>query len=267
MKKIITTILATILCLGVFASCGKEKLEDYAYLEDKGEITIGITLFNPMNFNDENGKLTGFETEFATAVCEKLGLTPNFQVIEWDSKETELKSFAIDCIWNGMTIKPELQENLDISIPYMENKQVLVTSAENADTYATKEGLAGKSVVAESGSAGETTVTTNDFFADVEFVGVDSQATTLLEVKSKTADAAVIDYVMTIGSIGEGTDYSDLVMVEGTGFGKEEYGVAFRKNSPETLEKFNNAMRELAEDGTLDEIATKYKLQDLIIVK
>ena len=87
-----------------------------------------------------------------------------------------------------------------------------------------------------------------------------------MEVASGTADVAIVDYVTSIGSIGEGTDYADLVAVEDMSFAPEEYGVAFRKGS-DAAAKVNEAMRELAKDGTLNTIATKYKLQDLIIVK
>ncbi len=100
---------------------------DLAYIKDKGELIIGITLFAPMNYEDENGELIGFETEFAEAVCEKLGVEANFVEINWNSKEIELNSKNIDCIWNGMTITDERLENMSISVPYMQNKQVMVS--------------------------------------------------------------------------------------------------------------------------------------------
>lgn len=99
---------------------------DWEYIKLKGELVIGITYFAPMNYMDDNNELVGFETEFAKAVCEKLGLTPVFQEISWNSKETELAAKNIDCIWNGMTIDEDRKENMSISMPYMENKQVLV---------------------------------------------------------------------------------------------------------------------------------------------
>jgi polar amino acid transport system substrate-binding protein len=83
-----------------------------------------------MNYEDENGELTGFETEFAKAVAAKLGVKVKFQVIDWNSKETELAGKNIDCIWNGMTITPERQENMQISIPYMKNEQAVVVKAD-----------------------------------------------------------------------------------------------------------------------------------------
>ncbi len=102
---------------------------DYKYVMDKGELVIGITYFAPMNYLDDNGNLVGFETEFAKAVCEKLGVTPKFQEISWSAKETELAAKNIDCIWNGMTITAEREENMAISIPYMQNKQVKVVKS------------------------------------------------------------------------------------------------------------------------------------------
>jgi len=103
---------------------------DLAYIKDKGELIIGITLFAPMNYEDNNQELIGFETEFAEAVCAKLGVDANFVEINWNSKEIELNSKNIDCIWNGMTITDERLENMSISVPYMENKQVMVSKAQ-----------------------------------------------------------------------------------------------------------------------------------------
>ncbi len=265
MKKIIALLLTVTLSVLSFASCGKKDLTDLEYIKDKGNLVIGITLFNPMNFEDENGELTGFETEFAKAVCEEIGVEPKFQIIDWGSKEIELNAMNIDCIWNGMTISPELQENTDISVPYMENKQVLIATADKAAELATAEGIVGKTIAVEAGSAGESVVTEDAYFTEAEYLSVDSQAKGLLEVKSGTSDGTVIDYVMSIGSIGEGTDYADLVVVENAAFNKEQYGIAFRKNSPETLAAVNDAIATLSANGKLAEIAAKYKLEDLII--
>ena len=108
----------------------KAEESDWEYIQKKGELVVGITYFAPMNYLDENGELIGFETEFAKAVADKLGIEVKFQVIDWNSKETELASKNIDCIWNGMTITPEREENMQISIPYMENKQAVVIKAD-----------------------------------------------------------------------------------------------------------------------------------------
>ena len=108
----------------------KAEESDWEYIKAKGKLIVGITYFAPMNYENENGELVGFETEFAKAVGAKLGIEIEFQEIDWNSKETELASKNIDCIWNGMTITPERAENMQISIPYMENKQAVVVKAD-----------------------------------------------------------------------------------------------------------------------------------------
>ena len=290
MKKILAFLMAGAMTAAAFSGCGgsssgsgsqasESKTEssqtsaasgssdnDWSYIADKGSMTIGITYFEPMNYM-QDGKLTGFETDFATAVCEELGIQPNFQEIDWESKELELNAKTIDCIWNGMTITDERKENMDISVPYMENKQVMVCRAEDVEKYSTADGLDGANVVAEAGSAGEDVAKGNEYFSKAKYASVSAQSTALFEVKSGTSDIAVIDYVMSIGTLAEGTDFSDLKVVEAQSFEPEQYGIAFRKNSPETLKNVNAAIQKLADNGKLKEIADKYNLGDLILVK
>ena len=142
----------------------------------------------------------------------------------------------------------------------------MVTKAENADKYTSADALKGATVVAEKKSAGEEVAQGDEFFKEATYVSVDSQAKALLEVKSGTADIAVIDYVMSIGTIADGTDYADLKIVEGKDFAKEQYGIAVRKSDTETLSKINEAITEVASDKTLLKIAEKYKLEDLLLI-
>ena len=239
---------------------------DAAYIEGNGEMIIGITYFEPMNYFDGNGELVGFETEFATAVCKKLGVTPKFQEINWSSKEIELNAKGIDCIWYGMTITDERKANMEISVPYMSNEQVIITKADVAADYTTAGSLDGKIVVAEAGSAGEELASTDEFFAGATFTPVDTMAKAIMEVAAGTADACVVDYITALGMIGNGTDYADLVKVEGVEFDKEEYGSAFRKGSDMT-EKVNAVIAELYADGTLADIAEWYNLGTQIIAQ
>ena len=238
-----------------------EEGSDLAYIKDKGTLVIGITIFEPMDYYDENNELTGFEVEFGKAVCEKLGVEPKFQEISWEAKETELGAKNIDCIWNGLTITPERQEAMSISDPYMNNKQVIICKKENAEAFATAGALEGKTVVAEKESYGEEIAQSEDyadFFGKANYVAVQDMKTALMEVKAGTADAAVIDYVTGIGALGEGSDYADLAIVEKS-FADEQYGIAFRKGSDVTAE-VNKAIDELKADGTLKKIAEKYNL-------
>lgn len=236
---------------------------DWQYIADKGNFVAGITLFEPMNYYDENGELTGFETEFTKAVCEKLGVEAKFQEIEWDKKEIELNAKTIDAIWNGLTVTEEHKENMGFSKSYVRNKQVVVIKADNKDKYTDEASMAGASCAAESGSAGQTAIETSPVLSQNEFVGASAQKDVLLEVKAGTVELGVLDYVMAKASIGEGTDYSDLMIVEGVELAPEEYAIGMRKGDTETIEKVNGAIDELVADGTLKALAEKYGLADV----
>ncbi|MBQ3403898.1 MAG: transporter substrate-binding domain-containing protein, partial [Oscillospiraceae bacterium] len=109
--------------------------DDFAFIKDKGTMVIGITDYEPMNYYAEDGSITGFDTDLAVAVCEKLGVTPEFVEIDWDNKEIELNSKNIDCIWNGFTYTPERDENMDFSYHYMYNQIVMVVRTADLDKY------------------------------------------------------------------------------------------------------------------------------------
>ncbi len=274
MRKFLAVLMAAVMMVTMLAGCTNNANDaevndnaavesDFDYVAEKGKMVIGMTLFAPMNYYDNaTNELVGFETEFGKAVCEKLGVEPEFIEINWDSKEIELNAKNLDCIWNGMTITDERRANMEISQPYMKNRQVMVVKAENLDKFA--ESTAGAIVVAEAGSAGEELATADEFFADATFTPVDSMAKALMDVAAGTSDIAIVDYVTSIGSIGEGTDFADLVAIEEREFAPEEYGIAFRKGS-DMAEKVNAAIDELIADGTLDIIAENYKLQNLLI--
>ena len=128
--------------------------EDWDYIVSQDKFIVGYTLFAPIAY-EENNELIGFDIELAKAVAEKLDLNVEFKEIDWDSKETLLAAKSIDCIWNGMTITEERLANMEISIPYLNNKQVAVIRIEDKDEYTTKESMSKAIIGAEAGSAGE----------------------------------------------------------------------------------------------------------------
>lgn len=260
-KKIMALILAAAAALGLCGCNGGEKT-DWEYIKDKGTLTVGITYFEPMNYFDENGVLTGFETEFTTAVCNKLGVKPDFQEINWDNKVFELDAKTIDVIWNGMTVNAELAQKIIFSTPYIRNKQVVVIKKSNADKYKDLASMANASVTAEVGSAGETAVKA-DANLSKNYTGAAAQKDVLMEIKAGTTEIGVIDYVMAKASVGEGTDYADLMIVDSVELPPEEYAVGIRKDDVELQKKINAAIDELVKDGTLKAIAEKYDLADV----
>ena len=228
---------------------------DLAYIQGKGKMTIGYTVYAPMNYTDENGEFVGFDTELATAVCEKLGVEPEFVEINWDTKIVELDAKSIDCIWNGMTLTDDIMANTACTEAYAKNAQVVVMKKDSG--YTSTADLVGKTVVAEAGSAGETTVQEDENLSQSDYISKSVQTDCLMEVAAGTADAAVLDLTLASAMIGEGTDYADLEIVDE--LNAEEYGVAFRKGS-DAAAAVDEAFAALKEDGTMQALADKYGL-------
>lgn len=228
---------------------------DLAYIQSNGKMVIGYTVYEPMNYTDADGNFTGFDTELATAVCEKLGVEPEFVEINWDTKIVELDAKSIDCIWNGMTLTDDIQANAACTKAYAKNAQVVVMKAD-AD-YSSTADLVGKTVVAEAGSAGESAINDDESLAQADYVSKSVQTDCLMEVAAGTADAAVLDLTLASAMIGDGTDYANLAIKDE--LNAEEYGVAFRKGS-DAADAVNAAFDELKADGTMQALADKYSL-------
>lgn len=272
MKKLLALALAVMMaCLITGIAAAEES--DWDYISGKGKMVVGMTLFAPMNYY-EGDEFVGFDTELTKAVGEKLGVEIEFVEINWDSKEIELNSKNIDCIWNGMCITPERKENMSMTNAYLYNTQAIVAKTDKmADLLANLEGV---NVVAEQGSTGEgkllgtieddetVVVSAKEFFSKSNYTAVDSMAKALMEVKSGTADIALVDSVCALAMVGEGTDYADMSVNLDNNFGLQEYGIAFRKGSDVT-EKVNEIIVELTKDGTVAEIAGRYGLTDALV--
>ena len=276
MKKILALILAMVMLVACFASCGNAadntasnddaaKDSDLAYIQDKGTLIVGITDFEPMDYKEDGSdEWTGFDAELARLVGKELGVTVEFQEINWKMKETELSSKTIDCIWNGLTWDEERAENMSLTDYYMLNRQVLVVATKNADKYTSVDSLAGANVAAESGSAGESVIT--ESLTNSTYIEKDAQIDVLTELIMGTVDAGVIDYVMANYLINkEGSSFAGLTIVENALTTQDEYySIAFRKGSDVTA-KVNAILKDLKADGTVDTLAKKYGLTDAIV--
>lgn len=257
LKKVLAVVLCVLFVSGMFAACSKSNnsKSDLDYVKSKGKMVIGVTLYEPMNYKDESGNWTGFDTEFAQAVCEKLGVEAEFIVIDWDNKIFELDSKKIDCAWNGMTLTDEIKESMSCTKPYVKNEQVVVMKADAVKNYTDVASLKDVTFAAESGSAGEAAL--KDLSLGANLTSVAAQSDALMEVKSGSVQACVIDNTMANAMTGEGTSYSELA--QGISLTSEEYGVGFRKGSDLTAE-VDKIIDEMKADGSLQKLADKYNL-------
>ncbi|MBR5539239.1 MAG: transporter substrate-binding domain-containing protein [Clostridia bacterium] len=257
MKKLISILLATLMLACCFVSCGK----------DDNVLTCGVTIFENMNEQDENGNWTGFETEFAQEVGKILGMEVEFQIIDWAQKYNELNSGAIDCVWNGFTANSSdngvaRSELVDFSYGYMLNQQCIVVKADNVANFTSEADLAGKSACVEGGSAGaayaESVTDADKIFATT------AQINAFTEVKSGAVDFAVVDIILAQNICGNG-DYADLAIAEDIVLDSEIYAIGFKKGSDLTA-KVNDAIKQLDANGKLMELATKYGFENVLKV-
>ncbi len=239
---------------------GSAEESDLAYIQDKGTLVVGVTEFEPMDYLDENGEWTGFDADMAREVGAILGVDVEFSSIDWNNKIFELDNKSIDCLWNGMTITEEITTAASATNPYANNGQVVVVKSDVADQYQTEESLADLTFAVEAGSAGQAAAEE----AGLNFITVNAQADAVMEVAAGTSDACVIDMLMAIAMLGEGTDYADLTYT--VTLTDEEYGIGCRQGS-DLVDAINDAMKQLYDDGTMMEIAEKYNLQDMIIAQ
>lgn len=236
-------ITLELLSLGMLVSCGKASSNGYV---------------------DNYKNLKGFDIDLAKAACEKLDITPIFQEIIWEQKETELSSKQIDLIWNGLTITEERKQNLEITLPYMSNTQSIIVKKDFADDRITSEDR--YTIAFEQGSAGEDAFNSSDIFKGSTSVGVTSQVTALTEVLSGTSDIAIIDSIMAGYYLSDSSSYGEkLKVLSGYDFEIENYGVALRKGETALLAKLNETIEELYDNGTTGDIASRYGLTNDLV--
>lgn len=258
-KKILAGILAMAMVLSMTA-CGqgaKKPESDKKAIEEKGELVVGITDFEPMDYKDGDDWV-GFDADMATAFADELGVKVKFMEIDWDNKVFELEGNTIDCVWNGMTLTDEVKSAMDCSNAYCNNAQIVIVPSAEADKYKDKANLNGLSFAVEAGSAGEEQAKEHK----LKYTSVESQANALMEVAAGTSDAAIIDSLMAAAMVGEGTSYSELTYT--VGLNSEEYGVGFRKGS-DLKDELNAFLKKSYEDGTMQKIAEKYGVQAALI--
>ena len=271
MKKLFALVMAILMVVTCFAACGtptkvdsNDSGKDPTEAPKKKVITVGYTNYEPMNYENENGELVGFDTELAKKVFENLGYEVNFQLIEWSAKYTDLNAGTIDCVWNGFTCNTSDDDGIaradkvDFSYNYMENQQVVVVK--KGSGIASAADLNGKTAGVETGSAGETYA---EDFEGVTVTQCVDQTSALMELKSGTVDFAVLDFQLANSYCGKG-DYADLEVVAGLESDLEYYAIGFKKGSDLTA-KVNEQLEKLAEEGFIAELAKKYGVENTTI--
>ena len=276
-KRFVSAALSAVMALSMTA-CGssnsaaettaaesqaEETTAEEAKTTDGGTLIVGFDQdFPPMGFVGDDGEYTGFDLELAQEVAKRLGLEYKAQPIAWDSKDMELESGNIDCIWNGFTMTGR-EDDYTWTEPYMANQQVFVVA--NDSDISSQADLAGKIVEVQADSSAEaalkeapeltatfkellTTADYNTAFMDLEQGAVDAIAMDVIvagyQIQQRNADFKILD-----DSLSE-----------------EEYGVGFKKGNTELRDKVQSTLEEMAEDGTLQEVSEKWFSKDVTTI-
>lgn len=255
-KNIMAAALVAAMAATMLAGCGSKG-------GDK-TFTVGFDAeYPPYGYMDDNGEYTGFDLELAQKVCEMEGWTLEKKPIDWDSKDMELESGAIDCIWNGFTMDGR-EDDYTWSQPYVDNSQVIVVAEDSG--ISTLADLAGKTVGVQAASAALTLLQEDQAELAGTFAGLQEFAdynSAFVELQAGSVDAVAMDVGVAnyqIKTRGEG--YTILSEV----LNSEKYAIGFKKGNTELCDTVDADLTKLAEDGTVKELAEKYDIADLLCI-
>ncbi len=266
MKKIFFVLmLFTAIILSGCADDTGQHLQTLSSKRYDAKIIIGVDdEYSPMCFHDDNGNLIGFDVDLAKEACKRLGVQVEFKPIAWNNKEFEINSGNIDMIWNGLDITEERKAYMIYSIPYMDNRQILMVRKGNDKNIRTENDLAGKVVGTQSGSNSETYV---DEKKDLK-ISFDKFITYSIikegfeMLNSGQLDVLIIDevaarYEMTINP--EPYEIIDVTIGPAT-----ELGIGFGKENTVLRDRIQKVFDGMIEDGTAGQISVKWFKADII---
>ena len=279
MKKRLAVLLAlTLMSVSVLAGCGgkedskeETKKEDTSKSKDNNsdeDFVVGFdAAFPPYGYQDDDGEYIGFDLDLAQEVCDRNGWKLVKQPIDWDSKDMELTSGTIDCIWNGFTMNGR-EEEYTFSDPYVDNSQVIVVPEDSKVEKLSD--LAGVTVEVQADSSALHTLE-NDNKEEggqaelaATFGALNQVAdynTAFMDLEAGACDAIAMDIGVAsyqIDSRGGGFRILDEKV------STEQYGIGFKKGNEELRDKVQSTLDEMAADGTFEKIAEKWKLTDAV---
>lgn len=214
--------------------------------------------FAPMGFKDDSGEIVGFDVELAKEVAARIDMDVTFQNIDWDLKESELNNGSIDCIWNGYSITEPRKQQVLFSDAYLDNKQIIITLKDS--DIKTKADLNGKVVAVQKNSSAYEAVSQDEAFVESldggKLVQFDTNNDCFMDLEAGRCDAIVVDE--TLARYYMKQQANDIYKVLDEDFGKEEYAIGFRKDDQDFRNQVNDALNEMKQDGTFDEIKDRW---------
>ena len=254
MKKVVASVMAVATLALAMAGCGKK---------DDKKFVVGFDQeFPPMGFVADDGSYVGFDLDLAQECAKRMGMEYVAQPIAWDSKDQELKSGNIDCIWNGFTISGR-EDGYTWTEPYMSNDQVVVVK--NGSGITSLADLAGLKVAVQKDSSGLAALNENEALTSTfgELVEIDSYLQAMMELEMGSVDAIVMDEIVARYEIQ--TSGKDFTVLD-EAVASEEYGVGFLLGNTALRDEVQKTLEEMAADGTMAKISEKWFGADVTII-
>lgn len=267
MKRMIAISAAAAMALPM-AACGSKNGDSKS--GEKQKFIVGFdAAFPPYGYQDENGEYVGFDLDLAAEVCKRQGWELVKQPIDWDAKDMELSSGAIDCVWNGFTMNGR-EDAYTWTEPYIDNSQVFVVAS--ASGVQNKEELAGKVVAVQKDSSALAALNDEENADNIALRDSFSQLieyadynTAFMDLEQGAVDAVAIDIGVAQYQIAQ-REEGKFVMLQGEDnkLAVEQYAVGFLKGNDELRDTVQKTLDEMAADGTFAQIAEKWGLTDSV---
>lgn len=275
MKKTLLTTMIMMTLLFAFTACGsKEEVTvaeetqaveavTTAAEEETKTFTVGFDQdFPPMGFIDENGEFAGFDIDLATEAASRMGRELVLQPIAWDSKDMELKTENIDCVWNGFTINGR-EDSYTWTDAYMANRQVFVVRADSG--IVTLADLAGKNVMVQADSSAEAALGEREDLTSTfgDYIKAADYNAALLDLESGAVDAVGMDEIVARYRIEKRG--SELTVLD-EALAAESYGVGFLLGNEALRDELQTTLEAMAADGKMEEISMTWFGEDITTI-
>lgn len=234
--------------------------DGYALISE-GKLIVGTSAdYEPFEYM-EDGEFKGFDVELAAAIADKLGLEVQYESVDFDSILPGISSGTkYDVGLASITVTPAREKEVDFTDSYYMDDQAIVTMADDtsitADTYADVMNDPATKIAVQSGSTAESFAKEN--FPNATIVPFKNATDCFAAVQSDQADAVVTNRSMAAQMVAGAYTNEHVIKQISTG---EEYAIAVSKDNPGLTKKINEALKELTEDGIIDELMTKYSIK------
>ncbi len=263
MKKYLALFLTMAMSVTMLAGCGggeqpaQDNVETPADSAERTTFTIGFDAeYPPYGYRTDAGDYEGFDIDLAQEVCNRRGWELIKQPIDWNTKDMELNSGSIDCIWNGFTMTGR-EDSYTFSEPYVDNSIVFVVLADS--DIQTASDLAGKVVVTQADSSALSALESEDnaeltaSFATLEQIADYNSA--FMNLEAGVDDAIAVDIGVAQYQLQSRGD--KFRMLEEP-LSTEQYAIGFKQGNTELRDQVQETLDEMLADGTFDEIVANY---------